>query len=53
VAGDPTLQVVAVVGGEHFASGEIVCEMSHSGYLSFLITLILYHTVARLSIVYL
>ena len=50
MAGNPTLQVVAMVGGENFASSEIVCEMSHGGYLSFLITPILYHKMVGLSI---
>ena len=36
VVSDPTLQVVAAVGGENFASGEIVSKMFlHSMYLSF------------------
>jgi hypothetical protein len=43
VALDPTLQVVAVVGGENFASGQTVSKMCHSSYLSFLYTHIIPH----------
>jgi hypothetical protein len=38
VARNPTLQVVAVVGGENFASGAIVSKMCHSHYPSFFYT---------------
>jgi hypothetical protein len=41
VACNPTLQVVAVVGGENFARGQTVSHMSHSDYLSFLYTYII------------
>ena len=32
VACNPTLQVVAAIGGENFTRREIVCEMCHSMY---------------------
>jgi hypothetical protein len=35
VARNPTLQVVGAIGGENFASGEIISKMCHSDYLSF------------------
>jgi hypothetical protein len=38
VACNPTLQVVAAVGGENFASSQTVSKMCHSSYLSFLYT---------------
>jgi hypothetical protein len=38
---DPTLQVVAAVGGENFASSQTVSKMCHSSYLSFLYTYII------------
>jgi hypothetical protein len=46
---DPTLKVIAAVGGEDFASCEIVSKMFlHDTYLSFFLY-ILYHKVACLS----
>jgi hypothetical protein len=42
VALNPTLQVIAAVGGENFASGEIVSKMFlHSMYLSFFCDIII------------
>ena len=47
--GNPTLQVVAVVGGENFARGQAVCGVSHSEYLHSFSTPILYHKLSVLS----
>jgi hypothetical protein len=42
VACNPTLQMVGTIGGENFASGEIVSKMFlHSMYLSFFGTIII------------
>jgi hypothetical protein len=47
VASDPTLEMVAAVGGgENLTCDEIICEMCHMYYLPFFI-LHIYYTTSR------